>query len=108
MGVFIGVDMIDGRGRKLEGGTSDFGMGGHSGRFAPSPTGPLHVGNLRTALLAWLLARSSADARFLIRVEDLDRANSTPSKEAQQLADLARIGLDWDRPVVRQSERFDR
>ncbi|MET0459738.1 MAG: tRNA glutamyl-Q(34) synthetase GluQRS [Ilumatobacteraceae bacterium] len=79
-----------------------------TGRFAPSPTGPLHVGNIRTALVAWLLARSSADHRFLIRVEDLDRANSSRAKEAQQLADLARIGLDWDPPVVRQSERFDR
>ena len=77
-----------------------------TGRFAPSPTGPLHVGNLRTALLAWLLARSSVDARFLIRVEDLDRANSSRGKEAQQLADLARVGVDWDPPVVRQSERF--
>ena len=79
-----------------------------TGRFAPSPTGPLHVGNLRTALLAWLLARSSVDARFLIRVEDLDRANSSRGKEAQQLADLARVGVDWDPPVVRQSERFAR
>lgn len=75
------------------------------GRFAPSPTGPLHVGNLRTALLAWLFARS-AGARFLMRVEDLDRSRVRPGIEEAQLADLRAIGLDWDGPVVRQSERM--
>jgi glutamyl-tRNA synthetase len=75
-----------------------------NGRYAPSPSGPLHLGNLRTALLAWLFARS-AGARFLVRVEDLDRGRSRPEHEAGQLADLAAIGLDWDGEVVRQSER---
>ncbi len=75
------------------------------GRFAPSPTGLLHVGNLRTALLAWLFARSSG-ARFLLRVEDLDRSRVRPGIEETQLADLQAIGLDWDGPVVRQSERM--
>jgi glutamyl-tRNA synthetase len=74
------------------------------GRFAPSPTGSLHVGNLRTALLAWLFARSQ-DARFLIRVEDLDAVRVRPECETEQLADLRALGLDWDGPVVRQSER---
>lgn len=74
------------------------------GRFAPSPTGALHVGSLRTALLAWLFARS-AGSRFLVRVEDLDPITSTPEHEAGQLADLAALGVDWDGPVVRQSER---
>ena len=78
-----------------------------TGRFAPSPTGPLHVGNLRTALLAWLVARA-AGASFLVRMEDLDRVTSSPDHEARQLADLAGLGLDWDGAVVRQSERFDR
>ena len=78
----------------------------HTGRFAPSPTGPLHVGNLLTALLAWLFARS-AGARFLVRVEDLDRSRVRPGIEEAQLADLRAIGLDWDGPVVRQSERMD-
>ena len=78
---------------------------GFDGRFAPSLTGPLHVGNLRTALLAWLLARS-AGARFLVRVEDLDRPRVRPGVEEAQLADLRAIGLDWDGPVVRQSERL--
>ncbi|MGB3683940.1 MAG: tRNA glutamyl-Q(34) synthetase GluQRS [Rubrobacteraceae bacterium] len=74
------------------------------GRFAPSPTGPLHVGNLRTALLAWLFARS-AGARFLVRMEDLDRSRVRPGVEEAQLADLQALGLEWDGPVVRQSER---
>ena len=78
---------------------------GRDGRFAPSPTGPLHVGNLRTALLAWLFARS-AGARFLVRVEDLDRSRVRPGMEEAQLADLRSLGLDWDGPVVRQSERM--
>jgi len=77
------------------------------GRFAPSPSGPLHLGNLRTALLAWLFARS-AGARLLVRVEDLDPGRSRREHEAGQLADLAALGLDWDGPVVRQSERRER
>ena len=78
---------------------------GFDGRFAPSPTGLLHLGNLRTALLAWLFARS-AGARFLVRVEDLDHSRVRPGIEAAQLADLHVIGLDWDGSVVRQSERM--
>ncbi len=78
-----------------------------TGRFAPSPTGDLHLGNLRTALLAWLFARS-AGGRFLVRVEDLDPVTSGRAHEARQLADLAAVGLDWDEPVLRQSERRDR
>ena len=73
-----------------------------SGRFAPSPSGDLHVGNLRTALLAWLFARST-DRRFLMRIEDLDRVR--PGAEQQQLDDLRSLGLDWDAGIVRQSER---
>lgn len=78
---------------------------GRDGRFAPSPTGSLHVGNLRTALLAWLFARS-AGSRFLVRLEDLDRSRVRPGIEEAQLADLRAIGLDWDGPIVRQSERM--
>ncbi|WP_208028709.1 tRNA glutamyl-Q(34) synthetase GluQRS [Rhabdothermincola sediminis] len=79
----------------------------HDGRFAPSPSGPLHAGNLRTALLAWLFARH-AGARFVLRIEDLDRAATRPEHERSQLRDLAAMGVDWDGPVVRQSERVDR
>ena len=78
-----------------------------AGRFAPSPTGALHLGNLRTALLAWLAARTSG-RRFLVRMEDLDQHTSSLDHERRQLADLAALGLDWDGEVVRQSERFDR
>jgi len=77
-----------------------------TGRYAPSPTGTLHLGNLRTALLAWLFARSQG-ARFLMRVDDLDAGRVRPGIAEQQLADLAALGLDWDGPVVRQSERLD-
>ena len=75
-----------------------------TGRFAPSPTGELHLGSLRTALLAWLFARSQG-SRFLVRMEDLDPITSSRAHEAGQLADLAALGLDWDGLVVRQSER---
>jgi glutamyl-tRNA synthetase len=77
---------------------------GADGRFAPSPTGSLHLGNLRTAMLAWLFARS-AGARFLLRVEDLDRGRVRPAAESEQIEDLLALGLDWDGPIVRQSER---
>ena len=74
------------------------------GRFAPSPTGVLHLGNLRTALLAWLFARS-AGSGFVVRVEDLDTGRVRAGLAEQPLADLAAIGLDWDGPVWVQSER---
>ncbi|WP_346926175.1 tRNA glutamyl-Q(34) synthetase GluQRS [uncultured Arthrobacter sp.] len=73
-----------------------------AGRFAPSPSGELHVGNLRTAILAWLFARSTG-RRFLMRVEDLDRARA--GAEAEQLRDLAVIGITWGGDVVRQTDR---
>ena len=78
-----------------------------TGRYAPSPTGPLHVGNLRTAVLAWLFARSSG-SRFLLRIDDLDRVASRPEHVRSHLDDLAALGIDWDGGVVRQSDRFDR
>jgi glutamyl-tRNA synthetase len=75
-----------------------------SGRFAPSPTGTLHVGNLRTALLAWLFARS-AGRGFLVRMEDLDQGRVQTGSAERQLRDLRAIGLDWDGEVVFQSNR---
>ena len=77
------------------------------GRFAPSPTGVLHLGNLRTALIAWLFARS-AGSRYLVRMEDLDTGRVREGAADQQLADLAALGLDWDGEVVFQSRRLDR
>ena len=73
------------------------------GRFAPSPTGSLHVGNLRTALLSWLFARAEG-SRFVIRVEDLDPVSSREHLVDGQLADLAALGLDQDGPIIRQSD----
>jgi glutamyl-tRNA synthetase len=65
------------------------------GRYAPSPTGAIHLGNARTALLAWLDARAAGGA-FVMRVEDLDRPRVVRGAEAALLADLAWLGLDWD------------
>ena len=82
-------------------------MSAHDGRFAPSPSGPLHLGNLRTALLAWCFARSRS-GRFLLRIEDLDPQRSRREHEVGNIADLADIGIDWDGAPVRQSERHAR
>jgi glutamyl-tRNA synthetase len=65
------------------------------GRYAPSPTGALHLGNLRTALLAWLWTRR-AGGRFVLRMEDLDLPRARPGAAAGILADLRWLGLDWD------------
>ncbi len=65
------------------------------GRYAPSPSGPLHLGNARTALLAWLQARL-AGGRFVMRMEDLDRPRMRPGCAAQIIDDLRWMGLDWD------------
>jgi glutamyl-tRNA synthetase len=85
------------------------------GRFAPSPTGPLHLGNARTALLSWLAARAARGA-YLMRIEDLDAPRVRPGLEARILEELRWLGLDWDEgPDVggpfgpyRQSERVPR
>lgn len=72
-----------------------------TGRFAPSPSADLHLGNLRTAVLAWLFARSTG-RRFLVRVEDLDD-RTFPEVATRQLADLAAMGLTWDEPPEYQT-----
>lgn len=74
-------------------------------RFAPSPTGRLHLGHAYAALVAHDLARS-AGGQFLIRLEDLDASRSRTEYEAALFEDLAWLGLKWDGPVWRQSERF--
>jgi glutamyl-tRNA synthetase len=76
-----------------------------AGRYAPSPTGELHVGNLRTALLAWLFARSRG-RRFLLRIEDLDTSRVRPGMADQQVADLAALGITFDGEPVVQSQRL--
>ncbi|MFM2076654.1 MAG: hypothetical protein RJA49_544, partial [Actinomycetota bacterium] len=77
------------------------------GRFAPSPTGSLHLGNLRTALVSWLQVRAEGGA-WLVRMEDLDRVTASAVHEIDQLEALTALGMTADAPVVRQSERFDR
>jgi glutamyl-tRNA synthetase len=77
------------------------------GRYAPSPTGDLHLGNARTALIAWLWARS-AGGRFLLRFEDLDTGRVRPGCADEQAGSLAWLGLDWDGEPVTQSARVDR
>jgi glutamyl-tRNA synthetase len=76
-------------------------------RFAPSPTGYLHIGGGRTALFNWLYARGRG-GRFLLRIEDTDRERSTPEATAAILKGLTWLGLDWDGEVVSQFERKDR
>ena len=76
-----------------------------AGRYAPSPTGELHIGNLRTALLAWLFARSTV-RRFLLRIEDLDSARVRPGIAEQQIADLAALGITFDGEPAVQSQRL--
>ena len=77
-----------------------------AGRFAPSPSADLHIGNLRTAVLAWLFARSTG-RRFLVRVEDLDD-RSRDDVGRRQLTDLAAIGLTWDEEPTWQSAQPER
>lgn len=77
-----------------------------AGRFAPSPSADLHIGNVRTAVLAWLFARSTG-RRFLLRVEDLDD-RTYPDVAARQLADLRAVGITWDAPPEYQTTHEDR
>ncbi len=76
-------------------------------RFAPSPTGYLHIGGARTALFNWLYARGRG-GKFLLRIEDTDRERSTPAATDAILRGLTWLGLDWDGEVVSQFERRDR
>ena len=76
-------------------------------RFAPSPTGYLHIGGARTALFNWLYARGRG-GKFLLRIEDTDRARSTPEATAAILEGLTWLGLDWDGDAISQAERHAR
>jgi glutamyl-Q tRNA(Asp) synthetase len=74
-------------------------------RFAPSPTGPLHLGHAYAAILAHDMARAG-QGRFLLRIEDIDQTRARPAWEAQISDDLHWLGLTWDGPVMRQSDRL--
>jgi glutamyl-tRNA synthetase len=76
-------------------------------RFAPSPTGYLHIGGARTALFNWLYARHTG-GKFLLRIEDTDRARSTPEATEAIFAGLRWLGLDWDGEAISQFERAGR
>ena len=75
-------------------------------RFAPSPNGPLHLGHAYSALLNYELARRT-DGRFLLRIEDIDETRCRPEFEAAIYEDLRWLGLSWEEPVLRQSDRLD-
>ena len=77
-----------------------------TGRYAPSPSGDLHVGNLRTAMLAWLSARHGG-GELRLRIDDLDPRVSTPEHEASQRRDLSALGIEFSGLELRQSERTD-
>ena len=76
-------------------------------RFAPSPTGVLHIGGARTALYNWLLARGTGGT-FVLRIEDTDRERSTPENVEQILDALRWLELDWDEGPISQAERAAR
>lgn len=73
------------------------------GRYAPSPSGDLHLGNLRTAVLAWLFAQHSGRG-FRMRIDDIDAQRSSPETATRQLEDLAALGITWEEPVARQQQ----
>ena len=88
----------------LDAGRALAAAGGYRGRFAPSPTGVLHLGNLQTALLSWLAARQGGGA-WLLRIDDLDTPRNRVGAVESIQSDLRWLGLEWDGPVLLQSER---
>ena len=73
-------------------------------RFAPSPSGQLHLGHAYTALFAWKLAKRS-NGKFILRIEDIDTGRCNAQFEKEIFEDLEWLGIEWDEPVMRQSER---
>ena len=76
-------------------------------RFAPSPTGQVHIGNIRVAIFNWLFARHH-NGQFVLRIEDTDRERSTQESIEVILEGMAWVGLDWDEGPYYQTDRFDR
>jgi glutamyl-Q tRNA(Asp) synthetase len=81
-------------------------LSGYRGRFAPSPTGPLHAGSLAAALASWLDARAAGGA-WLVRIEDLDPPREVPGATGLIVAALAACGMESDEPVLHQSQRSE-
>ncbi|MEM6640641.1 MAG: tRNA glutamyl-Q(34) synthetase GluQRS [Pseudomonadota bacterium] len=81
-------------------------MGGYVGRFAPSPTGPLHAGSLVTAVVSYLQARMSG-GQWLLRIEDIDPPREQPGAATHIIATLESYGFRWDGPIRFQSERLE-
>ena len=75
-------------------------------RFAPSPTGFLHIGGVRTALFNWLFARQQ-QGTFILRIEDTDQSRSTDESIQAIIQGMKWVGLDWDEGPFRQTERMD-
>ena len=76
-------------------------------RFAPSPTGHLHIGGARTAIFNWIIAQKT-DGRFLLRIEDTDSDRSTKESIDQIIQSMQWLGLNWDQEVVYQSNRMQK
>ena len=76
------------------------------GRFAPSPSGRMHLGNIFSALVAWLSVRSQ-NGRMVLRIEDLDPRCCDPKRAQQIIDDLRWLGLDWDEDPIYQHDRLD-
>ena len=76
----------------------------YRGRFAPTPSGELHLGNLRTALIAWLRARVFS-GQFILRIDDLDTSRNKLGSVEKIKNDLLWLGLNWDEPIIFQSKR---
>jgi glutamyl-Q tRNA(Asp) synthetase len=87
-------------------GTTDFTENAYKGRFAPSPTGPLHFGSLVTALASYLDARAQG-GKWLVRIEDVDEPRTVPGTADDILRTLERFSLEWDGPVMYQSQRTE-
>ncbi|MBL4619245.1 MAG: hypothetical protein JKX88_04000 [Marinicaulis sp.] len=81
-------------------------MKNFTARFAPSPTGLLHLGHAFSALTAFKVAKA-VDGRFLLRIEDIDQTRCRPEFEAAIYEDLEWLGVNWESPIRRQSEHFD-
>jgi glutamyl-tRNA synthetase len=82
---------------------NDRSIGRYVGRLAPSPTGALHLGNVRTFMIAWLRARSLG-GKLIMRIEDLDHPRDKPGAAKEAIEDLKWLGFDWDEFYI-QSER---